>query len=131
MDDRAPQDRQLAERANALYWESEGSVNDIAEELDLSKGSLYNLVEPKGAGLACPECAAELEYPNRTARDKGFVTCPACGLEEEEEVVRGLAGEAIDLDGSPDARIRTRRTLWATALLGAAAGIIVARWMRR
>ncbi len=121
----------LAERANTLYWDSDASVNDIAEDLDLSKGSLYGMIEPRGAALACPECGTELEYPNRTARDKGYVTCPACGLEEEEEVVRGLAGEEIVLASTGDDEVAVRRTLWATALLGAAAGILLARWLRR
>ena len=130
MDARDAHDDQLADRANILYWDSDDSVNDIAEGLDLSKGTLYNLIRPRGAGLDCPECGVELEYPNRTARDKGFLTCPGCGLEEEEEVLRGLAGEEIVLTGGDDDRVRARRTLWAAALLGAAAGIIVARRMR-
>lgn len=121
----------LAERANSLYWDSDASVNDIADELDLSKGSLYGMIEPRGASLACPDCGSELEYPNRTAREKGFLTCGECGLEEEEEVIRGLAGEAITLYSSTPDEARSRRTLWATALLGAAAGIMIARWMRR
>lgn len=121
----------LADRANTLYWDSDASVNDIADELDLSKGSLYGMIEPRGADLACPECGAELEYPNRTARDKGYVTCPACGLEEEEEVVRGLAGEEIALVPTPEGEAAARRALWATALLGAAAGLLLARWLRR
>lgn len=125
-------DRQLADRANARYWDSEASVNDIADELDLSKGSLYGLVRPRGSGLECPECGAELEYPNRTARDKGFLTCPGCGLEEEEEVIRGLAGELVPAaSGSSGDDGRSSRALWGTALLGAAAGILIARWVRR
>lgn len=121
----------FAERANTLYWDSDASVNDIADELDLSKGSLYGMIEPRGAELACPECGTELEYPNRTAREKGYVTCPSCGLEEEEEVVRGLAGEEIVFVGGADEESGGGRTLWATALLGAAAGILLARWLRR
>ena len=131
MDARDAHDEELAERANTLYWDSDDSVNDIAEGLDLSKGTLYNLIRPRATALACPECGSALEYPNRTARDKGFLTCPGCGLEEEEEVIRGLAGEEILLTSPEDERVRVRRTLWATALLGAAAGIIVARWMRK
>lgn len=121
----------LADRANTLYWDSDASVNDIAEDLDLSKGSLYGMVEPRGASLACPECGSELEYPNRTAREKGFVTCGNCGLEEDEEIVRGLAGEVVMLPKASPDEAAARRTLWATALLGAAAGILVARWLRR
>jgi UDP-N-acetylmuramyl tripeptide synthase len=132
MDDRDSGDGQLADRANALYWDSDGSVNDIAEALDLSKGSLYNLIQPAATAIACPECDTAMEYPNRTARDKGYVTCPGCGLEEEEEVIRGLAGEGLPSLIEPrTVPVGGQRTLWATILLGAAAGIVLARWMRR
>lgn len=121
----------LAERANTLYWDSDASVNDIADDLDLSKGSLYGMIEPRGSSLACPDCGSELEYPNRTAREKGFLTCGECGLEEEEEVIRALAGESIALRSSSSDEASSRRTIWGTALLGAAAGLLIARWMRR
>ncbi len=127
MDSHTPPDTLVADRANSLYWSSDHSVNDIAEELDLSKGSLYGLIRPEGAGLACPECATELEYPNRTAREKKYVTCPSCGLEEEEVIVRTIIGEPATTPSSTD----SRRTLWGMVLLGAAAGVIVARWLRR
>lgn len=120
----------LAKRANSLYWDSDASVNDIADDLDLSKGSLYALIEPRGSSLACPDCGSELEYPNRTARERGFLTCGSCGLEEEEEVIRALAGDGAPVGGSLSDADR-HRILWATALLGAAAGIMIARWIRR
>ena len=131
MDGQESPDTQLADRANALYWDSGDSVNEIAEGLDLSKGSLYGMIRPRPAGIACPECATELEHPNRTARDKGFVTCPNCGLEEEEAVVRSLAGEAVPMPTSTGAPLGSTRTMWATVLLGAAAGILLVRWARR
>lgn len=121
----------LAERANSLYWDSAASVNDIADELELSKGSLYAMIEPRGAGLACPDCGAELEYPNRTARERGFLTCGACGLEEDEATVRTLIGEGGRALTHAPGDADHRRILWATALLGAAAGILIARWVRR
>lgn len=88
-----------------------------------------------------------MEYPNRTAREKGFLTCPSCDLEEDEEVVR----EAWQADGEPDGMVvrpalgegagrrlramasgsdRTRLVLGAT-LLGAAAGLALALWSRK
>lgn len=120
-------------RANALYWDSDASVNDIADELDLSKGTLYGMIRPRGAGLECPECGGAMEYPNRTAREKGFVTCAECGYEEEEDLLleaaaqerTGGAGLASAMRGAPDAA-----TL-ATAFLGAAAGLVLIRWLRR
>jgi hypothetical protein len=71
----------LTQRANALYWESDRSVNQIAGEMDLSKGMLYGMIHPLPAELPCPRCSTGLEYANRTARDRGLLSCPACGLE--------------------------------------------------
>jgi hypothetical protein len=78
----------LTQRANALYWESDRSVNQIADEMDLSKGMLYGLIRPLPAALPCPRCATGLEYANRTARERGLLSCPSCGLEAEDAEVR-------------------------------------------
>lgn len=120
-----------AERANELYWGSDRSVNELAEDLDLSKGALYGLIEPLPAGLDCPECPGTLEYANRTAREKGFVTCAVCDFEEEEVLVRAEAG---DPELAPEIRQGTTypaRTIVATALLGTAAGFLLARLIDR
>jgi len=34
------------DRANELYWGSDRSVNQIADDLDLSKGALYEMIRP-------------------------------------------------------------------------------------
>jgi hypothetical protein len=75
-------------RANALYWESEKSVNQIADELELSKGMLYGMIRPLRAELPCPGCASDMEYTNRTARERGLLTCPSCGREIERDAAR-------------------------------------------
>jgi len=132
----------LRVRANALYWTSDESVNQIAEDLDLSKGALYDLVEPHASGLPCPRCGEEMEYPNRTARDKGFLTCPACELEEDEDDVRAR-WQALDAEedavvirpgeevAATDDDAARRRIIASAALLGAAAGLALALWSRR
>ena len=74
-------------RANELYWESDRSVNQIADEMELSKGMLYGMIRPLAAGVACPRCSSDMEYANRTARERGLVTCPACSLEVEQASV--------------------------------------------
>jgi len=134
------QDPRLVEKANSLYWESDISVNEIAEQLDLSKGALYGVVEPLDAGAHCPECGGALEFPNRTARDKGLVTCPACGLEEELELVMALdsADAGVPSPGrAPEGRapepgaVVPLRTVVASTLLGLAAGIALGQIMRR
>ena len=82
------------QRANALYWESQLSVNQIADEMDVSKGRLYGLIQPIGAGLPCPRCSSEMGYANRTARERGFLTCPSCDFEQDEDQVRSELRDA-------------------------------------
>jgi hypothetical protein len=78
----------LTQRANTLYWESDRSVNQIADEMDLSKGMLYGMIRPLPAELPCPRCSTGLEYANRTARERGLLSCPACGLEADSTAVQ-------------------------------------------
>lgn len=119
-----------ADRANELYWGSDLSVNDLTDDLNLSKGSLYALIEPLPADLTCPECGGEMQYANRTARDRGIVTCASCELEEEETLVRIEGGDTSALSGSAGS-VADARTLVGTALLGAAAGFVLARLIDR
>lgn len=92
-------------RANGLYWGSSKSVNQIADEMELSKGMLYGMIRPLPAELPCPRCATGMEYPNRTARERGLITCPSCGLEMDEPAARALrqaAAAATPIrDGGP------------------------------
>src|SRR5262245_18188893 len=75
-------------RANELYWGSNKSVNQIADELELSKGMLYGMIRPLPAELSCPRCSTGMEFANRTARERGLITCPSCGLEIDEASAR-------------------------------------------
>lgn len=134
------QDPELVERANTLYWESDASVNDIAEQLDLSKGALYGLVQPLDADTPCPECGAPLEFENRTAREKEVVTCPKCSLEEDFSLVQavGLESATDDVPPPPPSALVAAgtedrvpvRTLVASALIAFAAGIAVGQWSK-
>jgi hypothetical protein len=158
MSSQTPDQDALSQEANRLYWESEESVNQIGEELGLSKGVLYGLIEPHPAGLPCPDCGDEMAFPNRTARDKGFLVCLECGMEEEEEAVQAFwegkaeAGGEIDF-AAPRAMARragnavqkavhtsrdrvsamspTNRILAGTALLGVAAGLFLGAYFRK
>ncbi|MGW8265667.1 MAG: hypothetical protein ACWGSQ_04815 [Longimicrobiales bacterium] len=148
----------LFEEANRLYWESEESVNQIGEALGLSKGVLYGLISPLPAGLPCPGCGEEMVFPNRTAREKGFLACPGCGMEEEEAAVQAYwEGEAEGDEGpafgSPRALAQRAsqavhqvmdsgkdrvsnltpqgRIIAGAALLGAAAGLALGAYLRR
>ncbi len=141
MSSKETEDQKLSARANELYWRSGQSVNQIAEEMDLSKSRLYGLVEPLPAGSPCPECQTELLFPNRTAMEKGFVSCPDCGF-ESKSATNGQAAGPTPPDPQPEAdqdtasaperqRLGSKRVLWGSALLGVAAGLYIAIRQRR
>jgi len=154
-----PDREALQEEVNRLYWESDESVNQISDELGLSKGGFYGLIAPLPAGLPCPDCGEEMVFPNRTARDKGFLACPKCGMEEEEDAVQafweGKVGALVEDAPIPSPRALARRAgaaaedavatarervsgmtpgnriLAGTALLGVAAGLLLASYLRK
>jgi len=158
MSSQKPDQDALFDEANRLYWESEESVNQIGEALGLSKGALYGLISPQPAGLPCPGCGEEMVFPNRTARGKGFLACPECGMEEEEAAVQaywegeaetdeGLifggpkalahrAGQAVQTAlGTGRERVSNLsprgRIIAGTALLGIAGGLIIGAYLRK
>ncbi len=158
MSDENPDQDARFEEANHLYWESDQSVNQIGETLDLSKGVLYGLISPLPAGLPCPGCGEEMAFPNRTARDKGFLVCPDCGMEEEAAAVLTFwdgkgESELMDPSGEPRALARRAgeamqkavasgkervsnltprgRVVAGTALLGVAAGLFFGAYLRK
>lgn len=132
MDSPAPP---LLERANSLYWDSDRSVNEIADDLDMSKSALYGVVEPLATDHLCADCGAGLVFTNRTARDKGLLTCPACGAEEEEALLlaatrrgsRRIVRRLAHASGLPS----PARATVAAALLGLAAGLVISRVIRK
>jgi hypothetical protein len=131
------------DRANELYWGSDRSVNQIAEDLDLSKGALYGMIRPLAAAMGCPTCGTEVVHPNRTARERGLVDCPACGWDgsEDETVPRFSSAVAADEESRTRSRARERAlssdagpgpgALVGGALLGAAVGLALLIWARR
>lgn len=137
------EDQKLSARANELYWQSGQSVNQIAEQMDLSKSRLYGLVQPLAAGNPCPECQADLFFPNRTAMEKRFVSCNKCAFEGalddvpagDEKPTSGATPDTKPARSSTRNAIRTgagsKRVLWGSALLGVAAGLYLAIRHRR
>lgn len=144
----APQDDQLVRQVNRLYWSTEASVADIADQLDISRRALYDAIQPAEAEGECPECGGQLEYRNRTAKQRREAECPDCGREEDldaapapaealdpsaeepETEQEDHAGARMPLDvGSMDAA----RGLWLTGavLAGAALGAVVGLLGRR
>jgi len=127
-------DAASAPEANRLYWESDLPVAAIAERLDTSRRSLYELIEPCPAPGACPACGGSLGYANRTARDRGMTVCAACGAEVEaaEATERPpAAGSAADREAAtgntrPATRDMDERAvgILAAAVAGVAAGAL-------
>jgi hypothetical protein len=127
-------ERTTRARAHELYWTSDLSVNQIADELDVSKGMLYDMIRPLPTARSCPECGEELAYPNRTARDRGLVACAACGWNGSEEDAEAFGADGgIVLSEKPEAgwSAARKRTVVGGALLGAAVGLGLVFWSRR
>ena len=146
MDSIPSSDAELKLRANDAYWQSDASVNELADRFDLSKSALYSLIAPLPAPGSCPNCKGRVEYPNRTARDKALVQCPACGF--EGSAAEAAATPTADLLEDPGAGLDPaprglnqpstwlgnppERHLWLGGmLLGVAGVIMLARWTRR
>ena len=81
---------------NRLYWDTDESVSDIADRTDVSRRTLYDRIEPRPAGRACPDCDAPLVYRNRTSLENREAECPECGAEAEVEPVEKWAGPELE-----------------------------------
>ena len=152
-------DRKLADQANELYWQSGQSVNQIAEVMDLSKSGLYALIRPLPAERACPECGEGLVFPNRTTEHKAIASCLECeyvdevsgpGFETRPPKKRAVRSStpATKPNGEPQVDLepgrvgtalrktsdgrswKSNRVLWASVLLGVAAGLYMTRRSR-
>jgi predicted RNA-binding Zn-ribbon protein involved in translation (DUF1610 family) len=142
----AEADREAIIKANELYWSSELSVNQIADQMDLSKGTLYGMILPEGAGLWCPDCGAEGVFGNRTAKERGHISCAECGWEGDEDDAESIGGDGsvtLPVYEDPESEAETgppptlptdrgrNRILVGGAMLGAAAGLALVFWARR
>ena len=65
----------VAARANELYWSGGMTVDDIVEELGISRTALYSAIEPAPAGLTCADCRVRMVHTNRTMRERGMDRC--------------------------------------------------------
>jgi len=125
------------ERANELYWGSERSVNQIADDLDLSKGALYAMIEPLATGVGCPLCGSEVVYPNRTAKERDRLACPTCDWDGSADETMSYEKPEDDPEPSlgppPPASVTNARlrTMAGGALLGSAVGLALVIWARR
>jgi hypothetical protein len=73
-----PLETGTAAEANRLYWDTDDSVAEIAERLQISRRALYEAVEPLPTGNNCPTCDGPLSFENRSARTAGDAACPVC-----------------------------------------------------
>lgn len=124
--------------ANRLYWHSEASVAEIAEQLGLSRRGLYAILRPEPAGGRCSECGGELVYPTRQARAAGTPSCRGCGPveaaqppgalpEAEPEVEQELDAGRLAPIGTWGAALRARALfIGGAALAGVAVGATIA-----
>ena len=133
--------RDMSERATLLYWNSDRSVNSIAEDLGLSKGRLYELIRPLKSGDRCPICQSDLVFDNRTARDRNEAVCPACDSGPVPELSRSRAPEGVDPSILGESTLASSEGV-ATApfgiggvvaglLIGTVAGVLLGRAFRR
>jgi hypothetical protein len=81
--------------ANRLYWETNASVAEIADQLAISRRALYDAIEPRPAQAPCPECGVILVFRNRTAAERRRAECLECELE--------MALEELTVGGAPGA----------------------------
>lgn len=92
----------LAERANELYWSASMTVDDIVEELGISRSALYSSIEPLPPGIVCVDCDERMVFSNRTMRDRGVAVCPDCGRMSSAEEPESDARQDVGDQGSKE-----------------------------
>jgi hypothetical protein len=130
----------IAKQANRMYWQTEASVADIAEKLNVSRRALYELVEPESSGTSCSACGGDVVFVNRSAKASAQGRCASCGaqssvieddnhvLDVQETVPPYAAGWPRAADNQPAVlNLRNRAlTLGGVALAGVALGALAA-----
>jgi hypothetical protein len=118
----------IAAEANRLYWETETSVAEIAQQLELSRRALYDSVDPLPTSGSCEVCGSPLVFENRSARNAGVETCPACAAGEEPAAAPAAAPAPkrtrVDEEEMQRA-VRVGGAALAGAALGAAATLFI------
>ena len=125
---------ELAKVVNRMYWDSDESVNRIAERLDLSKGALYGMIEPAPADGTCLDCGSSLSFGNRTARDRGLAECAVCALvgdPTDQAASTALAAHIPEPAPIREPRVWSGRALAGSLVLGVVAGVLISRLLRR
>lgn len=89
--------KELTAELYRLYWDSDRSVRQIREELDITSAALYELLEPLPVDDACHVCGGAVGFKNRTARTNREGICLRCG-----EVMRVPAEKAAAAESAAD-----------------------------
>ena len=111
----------IAAEANRLYWETDTSVADIAQQLELSRRALYDSVDPLPTSGSCEVCGTPLVFENRSARNSGVETCPACTAGEDDADTPSALPAATPA-GLDEEEIQRAVRMGGAALAGAALG---------
>lgn len=112
----------IAAEANRLYWETETSVAEIAQQLELSRRALYDSVDPLPTSSTCASCGSPLVFENRSARNAGIETCPNCDADDYAATPAAMPATIVASRDEPDAQRAIR--VGGAALAGAAIGAL-------
>jgi hypothetical protein len=119
--------------ANRLYWNQATSVGEIANQLGISRRALYEVLQPKPAGVSCPTCGKEAVFINRSAQAAGMARCVDCGTE-----IPASAPETADEASLPRSAgangkspLKLRLGMGSAALMGVVVGAIATLLLTR
>ena len=120
-------DASHAPEANQLYWNSEASVGEIANQLGISRRALYELLEPQPTGVPCGDCGAETVFANRSSHTAGLARCPSCGLETAVPAARAEPVAEPAPSEAPQAKANGKHSLARPITIGGAAlvGVVI------
>jgi hypothetical protein len=118
-------DAQAAE-ANRMYWNQATSVGEIANQLGISRRALYEVLQPKAAGVSCPQCGQEAVFINRSAQAAGMARCMTCGLETPAIPPEAAAAESTPQPMATNGKspLSLRLGMGSAALVGLVVGAI-------
>jgi hypothetical protein len=114
----------IAAEANRLYWETETSVAEIAQQLELSRRALYDSVDPLPTSGTCDVCGTPLVYENRSARNAGIESCPHCDAADYDDATPVAAPASRSQPRFDDAEVQRAVRMGSAALAGAALGAV-------
>jgi hypothetical protein len=131
----------LAAKANQLYWQTSRPAGHLADELGISRSKFYALIEPLRLDVKCQVCGAQLAFSSRSDREAGRGRCAECGAltqvadretaEPAAAAVEQPAAAPSTAESAGAEVANQNQVLWATAIAGAALGIMFTAWWRR